>query len=97
MPYKSNFSMPIIASNPPSGTVTAASVGRYLLRIEVSNQADAQLFSMAGGALWYVPADRDPFFLYDIYPELALLEPPRESRRLVDTSYATNAGHSSEA
>lgn len=79
--YNQNFSMPIIAPQSYPAvkaltTVTASGAGRYPVQIQVSNSAYWQLFSMAGGPIFFVPeGPHDPFFLYLTYPELPPLLP----------------------
>ncbi len=74
------FSMPIIdlsmsfASVKSLTAVTAANSGRYPVAITVSNPAFRQLFTMAGGPVSFVPAGKDPFFLYNGYPDLPTLD-----------------------
>ncbi len=74
--YKQNFSMPVIGP-PTSGSVsvTAATVGRYGLEVQVGSASDRQLFTMAGGAVYFVPVGSDPFLVYQAYEDLPPLAP----------------------
>jgi hypothetical protein len=76
--YQPKFRMPVIAAQSyvpvlAATTVVGSSVGRYGLKVKISNPTYRQLLAMAGGLVSFVPAGSDRFSLYQTYPGLPQL------------------------
>jgi hypothetical protein len=73
------FNMPVVAPinypGLPTNLVTATVSHRYGLKIQISDPNHRQLFAMADGPVYFVPAGSDPFLIYQNFTDLPALAP----------------------